>query len=86
MRRIFIENNRLSSELTCNPKKPSPKSCTHRGDQLRTMTSDLCGTRGHDLPVYSCAVYGECTHRQVCKGQDEAVRICVGCSDGPWAF
>jgi len=60
------------------------KSCPHRGDQVRTMTSDLCGTRGHNLPVYSCAVYGECTHRQVCKGQDPAVKICVGCSDGPW--
>jgi hypothetical protein len=66
---------------------PSPsKSCPHRGEQLRTMTSDLCGTRGHNLPVYSCAVHGECTHRQVCKGQDAAVKICVGCSDGPWAF
>ena len=65
---------------------PQRKSCPHRGDQLRTMTSDLCGTRGHNLPVYSCELHGECTHRQVCKGQDEAVKICVGCSDGPWAF
>jgi len=86
MRRIFIENNRLTGELTCNPKKPSLKSCPHRGEQVRTMTSDLCGTRGHNLPVYSCAVHGECTHRQVCKGQDAAVKICVGCSDGPWSF
>jgi len=61
-----------------------PKSCPHRGEQLRTMTSDLCGTRGHNLPVYSCAVHGECTHRQVCKGQDAAVKICIGCPDGPW--
>jgi hypothetical protein len=67
-------------------RETSTKSCPHRGDQLRTMTSDLCGTRGHDLPVYACDLHGECTHRQVCKGQDAAVRICVGCSDGPWAF
>ena len=62
------------------------RDCPHRGEQVRTMTSDLCGTRGHNLPVYACELHGECTHRQVCRGQDAAVRICVGCSDGPWAF
>jgi hypothetical protein len=62
------------------------KSCPHRGDQVRTMTSDLCGSRGQNLPVFSCAIHGECTHSQVCRGQDPAVRICVGCDDGPWSF
>jgi hypothetical protein len=66
--------------------KPISRTCPHRGGQLRTMTSDLCGTRGHNLPVFSCELHGECTHRQVCKGQDVSVKICVGCSDGPWAF
>ena len=61
------------------------KSCPPRGDQLRTMTSDICGTRGHAVPVYACAMHGECTHRQACKGQDASVRICLGCTDGPWA-
>jgi len=59
------------------------KSCTHRGEELRTMTSDLCGTRGHQLPVYACGLHGECTHRQICHRQE--VRACVGCTDGPWA-
>jgi hypothetical protein len=67
-------------------KVTTPKSCDYRGEQVRTMTSDLCGTRGHELPVYACELHGECTHRKVCRGQDAAVRICVGCSDGPWAF
>jgi hypothetical protein len=75
--RITIRRGQVATEV---------KSCPHRGDQVRTMTSDLCGTRGHNLPVYSCELHGECTHRQVCKGQDAAVKICVGCSDGPWAF
>ena len=66
--------------------EPVAKTCPHRGEQLRTMTSDLCGTRGHDLPVYSCDLHGECTHRKVCRGQDESVRICIGCNDGPWLF
>lgn len=61
------------------------KTCHHRGDQLRTMTSDICGTRGHAIPVYACQLHGECTHRQACRGQDASVRICVGCDDGPWA-
>jgi hypothetical protein len=62
------------------------KSCVHRGEQIRTMTSDLCGTRGHELPVYRCKLHKECTHRKVCRGQDDAVRICVGCENGPWSF
>jgi len=85
MRRIRIDGSHAVIEQHSD-LKTSPKSCQHRGDQLRTMTSDLCGTRGHNLPVYACELHGECTHRQVCKGQDAAVRICVGCSDGPWAF
>jgi len=68
-------------------RKPKPATvCQHRGDQIRTMTSDLCGTRGHNLPVYSCELHRECTFGKVCRGQDAAVRICVGCEDGPWAF
>jgi hypothetical protein len=85
MRRIRIDDSRTVIEQG-GEATAEVKSCTHRGDQLRTMTSDLCGTRGHNLPVYSCDLHGECTHRQVCKGQDAAVKICVGCSDGPWAF
>jgi hypothetical protein len=60
-------------------------TCQHRGDQIREMTSDICGTRGHAIPVYACELHGECTHRQACKGQDASVRICLGCGDGPWA-
>lgn len=60
------------------------KTCPHRGPQLRTMTSDLCGTRGHAIPVYSCEIHGECTHRQACRGQDSSVVICIGCENGPW--
>ena len=65
---------------------PKTKSCEHRGDQLRTMRSDICGQRGHDIPVYACGLHGECTHRQACHGQDPSVRVCIGCDDGPWAI
>lgn len=67
-------------------KRERAKGCQHRGEQIRTMTSDLCGQRGHNIPVYSCALHGECTHGQACKGQDKSVRICITCEDGPWAF
>lgn len=60
------------------------KTCQHRGGEVRTMRSDICGTRGQMIPVYACGVHGECTHRQVCHGQDPSVKICLGCEDGPW--
>ena len=68
-----------------SPSSPA-KTCQHRGPQIRTMTSDLCGQRGHNLPVYACELHGECTHGQVCRGQDPSVRVCLTCDDGPWAF
>jgi hypothetical protein len=65
---------------------PVLKSCPNRGDQIRTMTSDLCGSKGKDMPVYACLIHGECTHSKVCRAQDDSVAICVGCDDGPWSF
>jgi hypothetical protein len=62
------------------------KQCRHRGEQARTMTSNICGSRGQAIPVYACGLHGECTHRQACHGQDKSVRICIGCDDGPWAI
>jgi hypothetical protein len=76
---------RYAELTTINSVVIHKKNCGHRGEQIRTMTSDICGSRGQDLPVYSCAVHGECTHRQVCKGQDASVKICLGCPDGPWS-
>lgn len=81
-RRIVRHNGVVISDTN----RPTPLSCDHRGEQLRTMTSDLCGQRGKNIPVYYCRLHGECTHGQVCKGQDPSVRICLTCDDGPWAF
>jgi hypothetical protein len=83
VRRIQLHSNGVRTEIEHNA---TTKTCGHRGDQIRTMTSDICGSRGQNLPVYSCELHGECTHRQVCKGQDDSVAICVGCDDGPWSF
>ena len=76
----------ISGGSTVHRDPTPPKTCPHRGEQVRTMTSDLCGQRGKDIPVYSCGLHGECTHGQVCRGQDPKVRICLTCGDGPWAF
>ena len=68
------------------PPGPSSISCPQRSKEpVRLMTSDLCGSRGKDLPVYSCSIHGECTHGKVCKAQDPSVKICIGCEDGPWS-
>lgn len=83
--RIVRINGVVAAKASGGRAKPE-KTCQHRGDQIRTMTSDLCGQRGHNIPVYSCALHGECTHGQACKGQDKSVRICITCEDGPWAF
>lgn len=80
----IVRVNGVEVSRTNGETQPA-KSCPHRGDQFRTMTSDICGQRGHAIPVYACDVHGECTHRQACKGQDASVRICLGCVDGPWA-
>ena len=76
----------ISGGSTVRRDPAPPKSCEHRGDQLRTMRSDICGSRGQAIPVYACGLHGECTHRQACHGQDPSVRVCIGCDDGPWAI
>ncbi len=51
--------------------------CHHRGPQSRLQTADLCGLRGREFPVFSCAVHGECTLNRICAKQ--TLRSCAAC-------
>jgi hypothetical protein len=88
---IIDKYSRLQPRRIEQPTPPTQptiisKSCPQRSKEpVRLMTSDLCGSRGKDLPVYSCSIHGECTHGKVCKAQDPSVKICIGCEDGPWS-
>lgn len=54
-------------------------SCRHQGDILRTGLGDLCGLRGHEIPIYACDLYGECAPRRFCRLQ--TVRNCLHCTE-----
>lgn len=56
--------------------------CSHRGEQLRTAKCRTCGNRNEQVPIYRCAVYGECSiHMRDIKKADsiERVGVCAGC-------
>jgi hypothetical protein len=46
-----------------NPKSltTEPLTCTHRGEVARLVKCPTCNNATFDLPIYSCAVHGECT-------------------------
>lgn len=63
--------------------------CPHRGQQTtREIPNTGCGCNGATLPVFACALHGECTPRKINAGQD--VQACWDCQldglDGGLAF
>ena len=73
-------------KIVVDGSKKQATTCRHRLPQVREMTSDLCGMKGQSIPVYGCAIHGECTHGVACRFQDPNVRVCLVCEDGPWSF
>jgi hypothetical protein len=66
------------------------RECPHRSEQIDTIRCDQCGQgKGHDKPVYACAIHGRCTHRLEQRGQqlqEVPTWVCIGCNNGPWSF
>lgn len=61
-------------------------TCIHRTAQVRTEECALCGGRVGDVPVYGCALHGECTvsaHGIRRGGQSTTpkVEVCIACED-----
>jgi len=58
--------------------KPTNHVCTHRGEQLRIITSTKCNKITNE--VYSCGLYNkECVQRKLCDEHDPEILVCVGC-------
>lgn len=56
--------------------------CIHRGEKLREITCQTCGSKGVPVAVYACEVHGECARRK--SGNREAIEPrgrCAGCED-----
>lgn len=58
------------------PQKPREQvlaeafPCIHRGEQVRTVECKLCGGHVDPVPVYRCAILGECVLRRTKSGKD----------------
>lgn len=57
--------------------------CPHRGDQVREAACQLCGGGTKFVPIYACALYGECALARTKSGRTGEVRQCLDCRDRP---
>ncbi len=55
--------------------------CVHRGSAVRTIKCELCGGNKRIVPVYSCALHGECALSRTKSGSRGEVRQCLSCKD-----
>ena len=46
------------------PRLEQRWACIHRGEKIRIEECQLCSRKGKQEPVYSCAIWGECTIRR----------------------
>jgi orotate phosphoribosyltransferase len=53
--------------------------CIHRGEIIRQDESNLCGSRGDQINIFSCALHGECSIARYC--QHQKVQACNRCGD-----
>jgi len=58
-----------------------PDACPHRGEQVRTETCHVCGSRGDQVPIHKCDLFGECSPKLHHIGQAE--RVCATCPSKP---
>lgn len=77
--------DRSSSRLTISPDQRQARllsslSCQHRGKEpVRSDVSNLCGTKGAAVNIFSCALHGECSLSTYCTRQQ--VKTCIKCND-----
>lgn len=68
-----------------DPAGPPP--CVHRGGRIRDAICQTCGSKWRPIPVYHCAVHGECvvTSREAVERRADGslgyIRSCHGCED-----
>lgn len=65
---------------------PGPDfSCIHRGRQTRAPECELCGGRVGEIPVYACALFGECSeHAHGIRADGPAspkIPVCLACDE-----
>lgn len=53
--------------------------CEHRGPVIRQDESNLCGSKGKEIDIYSCSLHKECSLGRYCKKQ--TVQTCFACQD-----
>lgn len=79
---------KLPIRVTC-PKAPAPTEtapadrCLHRGPVVREIGCPDCRGREIKLPVYACALHGECTSRDWSHKSEEfaPLNACERCAD-----
>lgn len=55
-------------------------ACAHRGEKVREVPCLLCGERDQIVPVFACAVHGECTLRHSGRPRQKLAN-CLGCRE-----
>jgi hypothetical protein len=56
--------------------------CIHRGEATRVEHQKFCPGKGKTVPVFTCAVHGECSERYFAghqRKQKHPVWACIGC-------
>lgn len=60
---------------------PDPTACLHRGPIVREIACGSCGGELR-LPIYGCALHGECSLRDYTRYADFAgIAVCQSCPD-----
>lgn len=54
--------------------------CVHRGQELRTVTCNVCGDRGALAPVFDCEIHGACIRAET-KNSNAPKQHCLTCED-----
>lgn len=55
--------------------------CEHRGAETRKIVCNLCGEKGTEVPVHSCALYGECLRSNPDNRAAKVKHFCLACPD-----
>lgn len=59
-------------------------NCLHRGQTLRSQECKLCGGRTKQVPIYKCALHGQCSldlWESPGKMRKSGIEYCKGCDD-----
>ena len=67
-----------------SPARPPRDPCCHRNSSPhREVLCELCGERQLQVPVFRCAVYGECTERRygIRSVAARTTQACLSCPE-----